>query len=1596
MTFVSYAQNFEDVVLARALADVKDGFYIDIGAQDPVNDSVTKAFYEMGWCGINVEPIEHWFSRIAADRPRDINLKVAVSDKAGSLTLYEVIDTGMSTSQLEFARQHAAAGHKVNQVVVPAVTLADIVRDHVRGEVHFLKIDVEGEEGNVLRGVDLRQFRPWVILLESTLPNSMHSVHQSWERLLTDSGYVFVHFDGLNRFYLPAEREAQLRERLVLPPNFFDRITRIADLRNAQEVGRLGTEVVRVEAALTAANEQLQVRAARENALTAEVAQLQENARESRASLATLAHELEQSRINARRLQDSLDVTRNRLSAVDRELQQTYNSRSWRVTRPIRLLAGTMRANGRVLLNKLLNLNGQSRTLVRFVLMTGLAVVRRLRFLKAPLAWIASRSALLDAHLRGFARANPPGGVRPARSAGAVFAQVSRRASPQRVAHRGPRMQIGERQRTLYVYAEHTAGCPVNTGVQRVTRGLAAGLLAARESVRFVKWHAPTAQLVLLDQRELEHLANWEGPALDARAKADYQPTGDDVTAVETFDPCAGDWLIVPEVPYITPHPASVMSELLLEARRLGLRTAFVFYDSIPCRRPEMAATSVIHERYVRQLLQADLILPISNWSADELRAAHLHHERAVTGPVPIIQAAPLPGEPRLTGLPARVLAPGAAERLILCVGTIEARKNQLTLLRAFDRHCSSSPDSDWRLVLVGNVHPSIAREVAALVSRNSPRIESRAYVSDDELLDLYRRCAFTVFPSIEEGFGLPILESLWFGRPCVCANFGSMSEVARGGGCLTVDTRDEMAVFSAVSRMMAQPELVSTLSRQAVARSIDGWVDYANAVRASLDRAADPALQLGNVYYFVEHTGTFAYNTGIQRVVRSLAAALIGLGVRLVPVKWDFQQQAIAPVDPAALENLSKWNGPDVSGWVPSVVPASFSPRDWVLVPELTAYPGGPDLDALGRYCRAAGLRSAVVFYDTIPWKMREIYSPQWSAVHRDYLDKLLNFELILSISDHSRQDLYEFYLGERRRAVDLDSRLLACPLPGELLESRRVLQPPDPKPDSVRILSVGSIEFRKNHISLLKAFQVVRARVRCNLKLNLVGGCYLPEPQAAEFRAMVAAIPEVSWDEKADDTILNARYSECDFTVYPSLEEGFGLPILESLWNGRPCICRNSGAMREVAEGGGCLMVDTADVDALAIALEKMITDVSYRAELGRQAVARPVRTWRNYAADVANLMAGERYVAPAIDRPAVTISAERFYLECTNLARRPLLSICISTYNRGKWLAKSLENLFRLLPQVNSEIEVLVCDNTSTDNTPEVVRPYLTRADFSYHRNEVNVGMLGNLRVTSEMARGQYIWILGDDDLIKPGCIERIVNVLKANTDLALVYLNYSFTRIDDAEQVRSLDAFLAESTPIVAPGPDRIDTVARLSTCSENFFTAIYCLVFRRDHALRAYSQDTRGRPFSTMLTAIPTTYYVLHYMMQERACWIGEPQLVVNMNVSWMRYAPLWILERIPEVYDRAERLGGDSVEIDRWRIHTNASIAHFLEQIYGDDPEGNREFFEIERLITRMKHLDEFARNVPKLRAIYESAHSRGIRQAQRPASEIFAAFEHP
>jgi glycosyltransferase involved in cell wall biosynthesis len=135
-------------------------------------------------------------------------------------------------------------------------------------------------------------------------------------------------------------------------------------------------------------------------------------------------------------------------------------------------------------------------------------------------------------------------------------------------------------------------------------------------------------------------------------------------------------------------------------------------------------------------------------------------------------------------------------------------------------------------LTLVGPGYPSNIK-----TARRNVRIQSLGTVPEERLISLYKECTFTVFPSLDEGFGLPITESLWFGKPCICAGFGSMGEIANGGGCLTVDPRSTEQLSDAITRLITEPQLRQKLAREACARSLQTWSDYAGSVLNTLNQ---------------------------------------------------------------------------------------------------------------------------------------------------------------------------------------------------------------------------------------------------------------------------------------------------------------------------------------------------------------------------------------------------------------------------------------------------------------------------------------------------------------------------------------------------------------------------------------------------------------------------------------------------------------------------------------------------------------------------------------------------------------------------------------
>jgi FkbM family methyltransferase len=226
---ISYAGNAEDVVLYRAFRDQSSGFFVDVGAGHPVEGSVTKNLVDrLGWHGVNIEPLPEFADALIQARPRDVTLRVAIAGSTGSCDFFRVVgrdglvgNGGLSTLDPAVACMHERSGWKIERLTVETVALEEVLAKYASPGFDLLKIDVEGSEGVVLGSADLAKWRPRVIMVEATVPDSPQPSSE-WEPLVLSAGYRMTLFDGLNRFYARSD-EITLQERLSIPANVFDR-----------------------------------------------------------------------------------------------------------------------------------------------------------------------------------------------------------------------------------------------------------------------------------------------------------------------------------------------------------------------------------------------------------------------------------------------------------------------------------------------------------------------------------------------------------------------------------------------------------------------------------------------------------------------------------------------------------------------------------------------------------------------------------------------------------------------------------------------------------------------------------------------------------------------------------------------------------------------------------------------------------------------------------------------------------------------------------------------------------------------------------------------------------------------------------------------------------------------------------------------------------------------------------------------------------------------------------------------------------------------------------------------------------------------------
>ncbi|MEO6003644.1 MAG: glycosyltransferase [Opitutus sp.] len=291
------------------------------------------------------------------------------------------------------------------------------------------------------------------------------------------------------------------------------------------------------------------------------------------------------------------------------------------------------------------------------------------------------------------------------------------------------------------------------------------------------------------------------------------------------------------------------------------------------------------------------------------------------------------------------------------------------------------------------------------------------------------------------------------------------------------------------------------------------------------------------------------------------------------------------------------------------SEIQAQVTSADWFITTELFSEAERP---GFGEFLRSRRCHTAAIFADAIPMKHPHITWPQSVARHPGYLKLLARFERVWAISEASRTELVDYWkwLGlEETPPVDV------LPLGADLSGVPRcTIRDPG---KAAGLLCVGILEPRKNQLFLLSVCEVLwTAGVKFDLHIVGRVNPHFGAPVVARIKAMRRQFVGLQFHEAASDDVLSRLYATVRATVFPTIAEGCGLPLLESLWHGVPCVCSDLPVLRENADGGGCLTPQVNGRDAWVNALTAVLQDDAVHARLSAEAATRSLPTWAQAA--------------------------------------------------------------------------------------------------------------------------------------------------------------------------------------------------------------------------------------------------------------------------------------------------------------------------------------------------------------------------------------------
>jgi len=497
-----------------------------------------------------------------------------------------------------------------------------------------------------------------------------------------------------------------------------------------------------------------------------------------------------------------------------------------------------------------------------------------------------------------------------------------------------------------------------------------------------------------------------------------------------------------------------------------------------------------------------------------------------------------------------------------LFVGSIVPHKNVDELVKVFEIINKKFPKT--KLNIVGHADKKEFEKLNLLSKQN---IEYFGYLSDAKLVSMYKKIDICITLSKSEGFCLPIYEGLNFGKPFIVSNGIIHKEIEAYG----IQVNSHLNVTDKAQFIIDNLTKLLEIKKQISVQKIRSHFSWQTMTQKIIEGG-----QNNKIYYFIDNTSKVEINSGIQKTTKEICKSFINSQYLVHPISLNSLQEIITTKD-SDLDRFQKNDGPSKYDFNLETKlkfdESSKLAKDVLVIPELLTYLNVEEINNLFENLKQYNIKILYIIYDILPVVRKQDYNNEVIERFNFLMLKVIEYaDIGLCISNYVLEQFKSYYKHQLQK-----SRIKLHTIP--LGYSNNFSEIKNNKNESKLINDIklflknseltlfypATIEPRKNHVKLVKVIRKLNQKYSSKLKLVCVGWNAYPDI----YNEIVSLIDEnFLFLENVNNDIVKFMFESTDYTIYPSLDEGFGLPIIESLGMKTKVICSNFGSMKEIQE--------------------------------------------------------------------------------------------------------------------------------------------------------------------------------------------------------------------------------------------------------------------------------------------------------------------------------------------------------------------------------------------------------------------------------------------